>query len=64
MRKFLFLIAACALFAQSVDAKVVTVDQAKAIARRQFANPTKLNASNVNMTLNYQARNLKGETDF
>jgi hypothetical protein len=64
MRKFLFLIAALALFTQTVDAKVVTVDQAKAIAEKQFTNPTRLNASKVNLTLNYQARNLKGVTDF
>ena len=64
MRKLLCLIAVCAFFAQYVDAKVVTFDQAKAIATQQFATPTRLNASNAQMKLSYQAMNLKGQTDY
>ena len=64
MRKLLCLIAVCAFFTHYVDAKVVSFDQAKAIATQQFANPTKLNASNAQMRLSYQAMNLKGQTDY
>jgi len=64
MKKFLFLLAACALCSQGINAKVITPAQAEVIAKQQFVNPTKLNASNVNMKLNYQARNLKGMTDY
>ena len=64
MKKLLCLIAVCAFFTQYVDAKVVTFDQAKAIATQQFAIPTRLNASNAQMRLSYQAMNLKGQTDY
>ena len=64
MKKFLFLLAACALCSQGINAKVITPAQAEVIAKQQFVNPTKLNASNVKMTLNYAAMNLKGQTDY
>ena len=64
MKKIVLLFALLALFTQNIDAKSVTVDQAMAIAKQQFAQPTKLNASNVKMTLSYTAMSLKGQNDF
>lgn len=64
MKKFVLLTALLALFTQNIDAKCVTVDQAKAIAQQQFASRTKLNASNVKMTLSYTAMSLKGQNDY
>ena len=64
MRKFFFLIAVMAFCAQGINASVITPAQAEVIAKQQFAKSTKLNASNVKMTLNYAAMNLKGQTDY
>ena len=64
MKKFLFLLAVLALCAQGVNAKVITPAQAEVIAKQQFANSTRLNASNIKMTLGYQAMNLKGQADY
>ena len=64
MKKLLLLLSMCALFTQSIDAKSITVDQARAIAKQQFASSTRFNASNVNMTLGYEATNLKGQSDY
>jgi hypothetical protein len=64
MRKLLCLLAVFAVFSQSTEAKVISLAQAEAIAKQQFVNPTKINASNVKMTLNYAAMNLKGQTDY
>jgi hypothetical protein len=64
MKKLLLLFSVCALFAQGIDAKSITVDQARAIAKQQFASSTRFNASNVNMTLSYEATNLKGQSDY
>lgn len=64
MKKLLLLLSVFALFAQNIEANPVTVEQAMAVAKQQFANPTKLNASNVKMTLNHVAMNMKGQTDY
>ena len=64
MKKILFLLSVLTLCAQGIDAKIITADQAKAIAQQQFVSPTKLNASNVKMNLNYVGRNLMGQTDY
>ena len=64
MKKLLLLFSVLALFSQSIDAKSISPAQAEAIAKQQFANSTRLNASNVKMRLNYAAMNLKGETDY
>ncbi len=64
MKKLLFLLSVCALFTQSIDAKSITVDQAMAIAKQQFTSSTRFNASNVKMTLGYEATNLKGQSDY
>ena len=64
MKKFLFFIAVLALCAQGINAKSITPDQALAIAKQQFAKPTMLKASNANLTLGYQAMNLKGQADY
>ena len=64
MKKFLFLLAVLALCAQGINAKVITPAQAEVIAKQQFANSTRLNASNVKMTLGYQSMNLKGQTNY
>ncbi len=64
MKKLLLLFSVCALFTQGIDAKSITVDQARAIAKQQFASSTRFNASNVNMTLSYEATNLKGQSDY
>ena len=64
MKKFLFIIAALACMTQGAEAKSITIDQAKAIAQKQFAGKAKFNASNAKMTLSYQALNLKGQADY
>jgi len=64
MKKSLFLLAALALGAQGINANVITPAQAEVIAKQQFVKTTKLNASNVNLKLNYKAVNLKGQTDY
>jgi len=64
MKKFLFLLAACAFCAQSVVANPVTVDQAKAIAQRQLAGTGKYAAANAKMTLSHAGMSLKGMTDY
>ena len=64
MKKLLLLLSVLALFSQGIEAKSITPAQAQEIAKQQFASPTRLNASNVKMTLGYQAMNLKGQTDY
>ena len=64
MKKFLFFIAVLALCAQGIDARSITPAQAEVIAKQQFANSTRFNATNVKMTLNYAAMNLKGQADY
>lgn len=64
MKKIVLLFALFALMSQTVDAKAISVDQAKAIAQRQFATGMKLTASNAKMTLSYTAMNLKGQNDY
>ena len=64
MKKLLFLMSVLALFAQNIDAKIITPDQAAAIAQQQFVSKTKLNASPAKLTLSRQAMNLKGQTDY
>ncbi len=64
MKKIVLLFAMFALLSQAVDAKVITVDQAKAVAQQQLAKTHKLNASNVKMTLSYAGMSLKGSTDY
>jgi hypothetical protein len=64
MRKFFFLIAVMALCVQGINASVITPAQAEVIAKQQFAKSTRLNASNVKMTLNYAAMNLMGQADY
>ena len=64
MKKFILLLSVLALFSQSIDAKCITVDQAKAIAQRQLATSTKLTATNAKMTLSHAAMNMKGVTDY
>ena len=65
MKKFVLLIALFALCSQNIDAKSVTVDQAKAIAM-QFgqAQPTLKAGAQANMTLGYAAMNMKGQSDY
>ena len=65
MKKFVLLIALFALFTQNIDAKSVTVDQAKAIAM-QFgqAQPTLKAGAQANMKLGYAAMNMKGQSDY
>ena len=60
MKKFLLLMSVFAMFSQNIDAKSITVDQAKAIAQQQFSSSTRLNASNVKMSLSQTAMNSKG----
>ena len=50
--------------AQSAGAKVITVDQARAIAQQQFTSTTKFNAPNAKMTLSHAGMNLKGTADY
>ena len=64
MKKFLFLFSVLALFAQNIDAKVMTPAQAEVIAKQQLVKSTRLNASNVKMTLNHAAMNMKGGADY
>ncbi|MBQ6165926.1 MAG: C10 family peptidase [Muribaculaceae bacterium] len=64
MKKFFVFMAALALMTQGADAKSITIDQAKAIAKQQFAQTAKFNASNAKMTLSYTAMNMKGVNDY
>ena len=64
MKKIVLLFALFALMSQTVDAKVITVDQAKAVAQQQLAKTTKLNAPNAKMTLSYSAMSMKGAADY
>ena len=64
MKKIVLLFALFALFAQTVDAKSITVDQAKAIAQQQLTGTAKFNASNATMTLSHAAMSLKGQADY
>ncbi len=64
MKKFLLLMSVFAMFSQNIDAKSITVDQAKAIAQQQFSCSTRLNASNVKMSLSQTAMNSKGQVDY
>ena len=66
MKKVLLLLAVFALFAQSIDSKSLTVDQAKAIAKQFTSISDKFTAqgSNASLTLNYVGRNLKGFNDY
>ena len=65
MKKFLLLMAACALFAQSADSKSVTVDQAYAIARQNVTHQGLLKSQASNdLKLTYVARSAKGANDY
>jgi len=64
MKKLLLLLSVFALFSQNIDAKSITPAQAEVIAKQQFVNPTKLNASNVNMKLTHAAMSMKGQADY
>ena len=64
MKKIVLLFALFALFTQTVDAKCITVDQAKAIAQQQFTPAGKFNASNAKMTLSHAALSQKGQADY
>lgn len=64
MKKFVLFIAMIALFTQNIDSKIVTVDQAKTIAKQFAVNPGKFTASNVDVRLNYVANNMKGVADL
>ena len=63
MKKIVLLFALFALMSQTVDAKSITVDQAKAIAQQQLAGTTRTSA-NVKMTLSHAAMSLKGQADY
>ena len=65
MKKIVLLFALFALFTQNIDAKCVTVDQAKAIAK-QFsqAQPMLKAGAQADLKLGYAAMNLKGQHDF
>ncbi|MBR4829698.1 MAG: C10 family peptidase [Muribaculaceae bacterium] len=65
MKKFLFLMAVCALFTQNINAKSVSVEQAMAIAK-QFgqAQPMLKAGAQADLKLGYTAMNMKGMNDF
>ena len=65
MKKFVLLIALFALFTQNIDAKCVTVDQAKAIAKQFSQSQPMLKAGvQADLKLGYAAMNMKGQNDF
>ena len=64
MKKLLLLLSVFALFAQNIDSKSITVDQAMAIANQRFTSSTRLNAPNAKLTLSQTAMNLKGQVDY
>lgn len=65
MKKFFFLLAACVLMSQGVDAKSITADQAKAIAQQFTSSTTKFMSSNgASMRLAQVGRSLMGATDY
>ena len=63
MKKFLLLMAVSALFAQNIDSKPVTVEQAMAIARQTTATHS-LRGANASLKLDYVAQGLKGTNDY
>ena len=64
MRKFLFVMSVLALFTQGIEAKSVTVDQAKAIAKQYTLSHPTLRSSNADLKLSHVGRNLKGMNDY
>jgi hypothetical protein len=65
MKKFLFLMAACALFSQGVQAECITVNQAKAIAQQFTSSSAKFMSSNgASLSLAQVGRSLNGATDY
>ena len=62
MKKFFFLIAVLALCGQVINAKSITVEQAKAIAQQHSSQ--KFMSSNNKLVLNYVGRSLKGTNDY
>jgi len=65
MKKFLLLMAACAMFSQGADARSITPDQAKGIAQQFMSSQTSFKSSKgAAMRLDYVARSLKGTNDY
>ena len=65
MKKLLLVLSVFALFSQNIDAKSVTVDQAKAIAKQFSQSQPMLKAGvQADLKLGYAAMNLKGQNDF
>ena len=64
MKKLLFFFPVLALFAQSIEANPVTLDQAMAIAKGATTSTKVLKGSNAGLKVNYVARNLKGTADY
>ena len=64
MRKFLFVMSVLALFTQGIEAKSVTVDQAKAIAKQYTSSHPTLRSGNADLKLSHVGRNLKGMNDY
>ena len=63
MKKFLLLLSVFALFAQNIEAKSITIEQAKMIAN-QCSSSTSLKATNSNLKLDYVAMGQKGTNDY
>lgn len=64
MKKFLFFVAACALFSQGAEAKSITAEQAKAIAQQYTASQTMFKSSNAQLRLADVGRSMKGVNDY
>ena len=64
MKKFFFLLAACVLMSQGVDAKSITANQAKAIAQQFTSTTAKFQSTGSQLVLADVGRGLKGTNDY
>ena len=63
MKKLFLLVAVLSLFTQGIDAKSVSVEQAKSIAQ-QFTSTQRFSSPKSDLRLNYVGRGMKGTNDF
>ena len=63
MKKLFLLVAVLSLFTQGIDAKSVSVEQAKSIAQ-QFTSTQRFSSPKSDLRLNYVGHGMKGTNDF
>ena len=64
MKKLFLLVAVLSLFTQGIDAKSVSVEQAKSIAQQFTSTQRFSSSSKSDLRLNYVGRGMKGTNDF